>query len=52
MEKNGIEMLDVYSELLNHLEYAAGDHLHWSQAGSKLIADMVARRIEEIQKRK
>lgn len=52
MEKNGIEILDVYAELLPHLDAAAGDHLHWGVAGSKLIADRVSARLEAFLKQK
>lgn len=43
MSKEGVPVVDIYSRLVDRLELAAGDSLHWQPAGYKVIAEEVAR---------
>ncbi len=41
MKEENIPVIDLYTEMLGHMDLAAGDTLHWTPEGYKIISDMI-----------
>ncbi len=47
MKDNNIEIIDAYSPLAAHLQWAVGDQYHWNSEAREMLADMVMQKTFE-----
>jgi len=50
MKDENVEIIDVYTPLAEHLDWAAGDCYHWKGPAYEVIADKVAEKAQELLK--
>jgi hypothetical protein len=48
MKEEGVETVDLYALLKDHLNLAAGDTLHWSREGYQLIAEALQKKCDAL----
>ncbi|MEI8038930.1 MAG: SGNH/GDSL hydrolase family protein [Verrucomicrobiota bacterium] len=48
MKEEGVDSVDLYALLKDHLNLAAGDTLHWSSEGYQLIAAALQKKCDEL----